>query len=108
MDSTLKIKRPAAVLTFGLALGAALSIAAVAARAADAPGAARDKCFGVALKGKNDCAAGANSCAGTSTANYQGDAWKYVPAGTCEKTASPTSPTGFGQLAPFKAAKKSP
>lgn len=34
------------------------------------------------------------------------DAWKYVPAGTCEKTASPTSPTGFGQLAAFKPASK--
>jgi len=40
------------------------------------------------------------------TADHQGDAWKYVPAGTCEKTASPTSPTGFGQLAAFKPAKK--
>jgi uncharacterized membrane protein len=106
MDSSLKFKRPAAAVTFGLALGAALSLAAVAANAADAPGAKRDKCYGVALKGKNDCAAGANSCAGTSTADYQGDAWKYVPAGTCEKTASPTSPTGFGQLAAFRPAKK--
>jgi len=106
MDSSFNFKRSAAALTFGLALGAALSVAAVSAHAADAPGAKRDKCFGVALKGKNDCAAGANSCAGTSTADHQGDAWKYVPAGTCEKTVSPTSPTGFGQLAAFKPAKK--
>jgi uncharacterized membrane protein len=102
MDSSLKFKRPAAALTFGLVL----SVAAVSANAADAPGARRDKCFGVALKGKNDCAAGANSCAGSSTVDYQGDAWKYVPTGTCEKTASPTSPTGFGQLAAFKPARK--
>ena len=106
MNSSLKFKRPAAAITFGLALGAALSLAAASANAADAPGAKRDKCFGVALKGKNDCAAGAHSCAGTSTADHRGDAWKYVPAGTCEKTASPTSPTGYGQLVPFKAAKK--
>jgi uncharacterized membrane protein len=37
-----------------------------------------------ALKGQNDCAAGAGTtCAGTSTMDYQGNAWKAVPAGTC-------------------------
>ena len=47
---------------------------------------AKEKCFGVALKGKNDCAAGpGTSCAGTSTVDYQGNAWKYVDAGSCEK-----------------------
>jgi uncharacterized membrane protein len=84
-----------------VALGAALTIgnAAVAGE-----GAAKEKCYGVALKGKNDCAAGpGTSCAGTSKVDYQGNAWKYVPAGTCEKTTSPTSPTGQGQLAAFKA-----
>lgn len=105
MNSTKSVRRPAAALSLGLALGAALNLAAIAANAADAPGAKGEKCYGVALKGKNDCAAGANSCAGTSKTDYQGDAWKHVPAGTCEKTASPTSPTGFGQLAPFKPKK---
>lgn len=82
-----------------LALGAALTIASAPAAAAS-----DEKCFGVALKGKNDCKAGAGtSCAGTSKLDYQADAWKLVPAGTCEKTASKTSPTGFGQLAAFKA-----
>ena len=39
-----------------------------------------DKCFGVVLKGDNDCAAGAGTtCAGTAAADYQGNAWKYVP-----------------------------
>lgn len=43
-----------------------------------------EKCYGVALKGQNDCAAGAGTtCAGTSTMDYQGNAWKAVPAGTC-------------------------
>lgn len=47
--------------------------------------AAREKCYGIALKGKNDCAAGpGTSCAGTSTVDYQGNAWKYVDAGSCE------------------------
>lgn len=46
----------------------------------------KDKCFGIALAGKNDCAAGpGTSCAGTSTVDYQGNAWKYVDAGTCEQ-----------------------
>lgn len=63
-----------------------------------------EKCFGVALKGQNDCAAGAGtSCAGSSKTDYQADAWKLVPTGTCVKTASPTSPTGFGQTEAFTA-----
>lgn len=47
--------------------------------------AAMEKCYGVALAGKNDCAAGpGTSCAGTATADYQGNAWKNVPTGECE------------------------
>lgn len=46
---------------------------------------AKEKCFGVSEAGKNDCAAGpGTSCAGTSTVDYQGNAWTLVPAGTCE------------------------
>ena len=45
---------------------------------------AKEKCYGVAKAGKNDCAAGpGTSCAGTSTTDYQGNAWKYVAKGTC-------------------------
>lgn len=90
--------------SLALALGAALvlSAAPLAAQAAD-----NEKCYGLALKGKNDCAAGpGTTCAGTAKADYEGNHWKYVPAGTCEKTASPTSPTGFGQLKAFQEAKK--
>ncbi len=44
----------------------------------------REKCYGVSLAGQNDCAAGeGTSCAGTSTVDYQGNAWKLVPKGTC-------------------------
>jgi len=85
-----------------LALGSALALSTAPASAADD----KEKCFGVALKGKNDCAAGpGTTCAGTSKVDHQGNAWKYVPKGSCEKTASPTSPTGFGQLAEFKEKK---
>lgn len=93
--------------TLALALGAALTVAAIPASAADMGAGGMEKCFGVALKGKNDCKAGAGtSCAGTSKKDYQGNAWKMVPAGTCEKTTSATSETGFGQLAAFTEKKK--
>lgn len=49
-----------------------------------ASAAGKEKCFGVALAGQNDCAAGAGtSCAGTSTVDFQGNSWKYVERGTC-------------------------
>lgn len=86
-----------------LAMSAAMTLAATPAAAQSAD---KDKCFGVALKGKNDCAAGAGTtCAGTSKVDYQGNAWSLVPKGTCEKTMSKTSPTGFGQLKSFKEVK---
>ncbi len=44
-----------------------------------------EKCFGIAKAGKNDCATATTSCAGTSTASGQKDAWLYVPKGSCEK-----------------------
>lgn len=56
----------------------------------------KEKCFGVSLKGQNDCAAGeGTSCAGTSTIDYQGNAWKLVPKGTC---VSMETPLGKGAL----------
>ena len=89
--------------SLALAFGAALSVAAAPVAAADEPMADKEKCFGVAMKGKNDCKAGAGtSCAGTSKMDYQSNAWSLVPKGTCEKTTSPTSPTGHGQLKEFK------
>jgi len=86
-----------------LALGSALTLAASPAAAQDG---AKEKCFGVALKGMNDCAAGpGTSCAGTSMHDHQGNAWKYVAKGSCETMAAPTSPTGKGQLQAFKEQK---
>lgn len=89
--------------TLALAVGAALAFAQAPAHAQAAD---KEKCFGVALKGKNDCAAGpGTTCAGSSKADFQGNAWKLVAKGTCEKTESKTSPTGFGQLKEFKEKK---
>lgn len=101
MNQQATTARYASAAALALALGAALTIVATPAAAQMAD---KDKCFGVALKAKNDCAAGAGTtCAGTSKTDYQSNAWTLVPKGTCEKTASKTSPTGFGQLAPYKA-----
>ena len=73
--------------------------AAGAAHAAD-KSEKTEKCYGVALAGKNDCAAGAGtSCAGTSKVDYQGTAWKAVKAGTCTTIKTPK---GMGSLMPIK------
>jgi uncharacterized membrane protein len=78
-----------ASLATALALGAAAP-----AHAADA----KEKCYGVALKGQNDCAAGAGTtCAGTSRVDYQKNSWKLVPKGTC---LSMKTPDGMGTLEP--------
>ncbi len=75
------------VLTTAIATAAALS-----ASPATAAG-AKEKCYGIALAGKNDCAAGpGTSCAGTSTADYQGNAWKYVDKDSCLKQGGTLKP----------------
>jgi len=61
---------------------------AVSATMASAPAAAaeKEKCYGISLAGENDCKAGpGTTCAGTSTVDYQGNAWTLVPEGECEK-----------------------
>lgn len=60
----------------------------------------KEKCYGVALKGMNDCAAGpGTTCAGTSKVDYQGNAWRLVLKGSCITTATPL---GAGSLEPIK------
>lgn len=45
----------------------------------------REKCYGIAKAGDNDCKAGeGTSCAGTALLDYQGNAWQYVDTGKCE------------------------
>jgi uncharacterized membrane protein len=87
------MKTPVTLATLALA-----ALASGVALAADMPKdkAAMEKCYGVALAGKNDCKAGAGtSCAGTSKADYQGNSWKYVPKGTCTTIKTPN---GMGSL----------
>jgi len=55
-----------------------------------------EKCYGVSLAGKNDCAAGTGTtCAGTAKADYQGNAWILVDKGTCTHIKTPK---GYGSL----------
>ena len=83
--------------------GALLALGATAANAQNHPAAAQEntmeKCYGVARAGQNDCAAGpGTTCAGTSTRDYQGNAWKLVAKGTC---ATIRTPRGNGSLTPI-------
>jgi uncharacterized membrane protein len=63
-----------------------------------------EKCFGVALAGQNDCAAGeGTTCAGTSKVDYQGNAWKLVPAGTCVTMELPAGADGMARMGSLEA-----
>jgi uncharacterized membrane protein len=91
--------RPLAVAALTLAALASGIATAQDKKASDSKP-AMEKCYGVALAGKNDCAAGpGTTCAGTSKVDYQGNAWKNVPAGTC---TSIKTPKGQGSLQPIK------
>lgn len=84
--------------TLAVSLGAALVLAAAQAQAQGRQ--AQEKCYGVSLKGQNDCAAGpGTTCAGTSTVDYQGNAWKLVPAGTCTTIPTPKGPGSLTEKA---------
>lgn len=81
-----------------MALAALAHGAALAADKSARP--AMEKCYGVSLAGQNDCAAGpGTSCAGTSKVDYQANAWKHVPKGTC---VSMKTPKGMGSLTEMK------
>lgn len=84
----------------GLTLTATLASGLMAANADAQEKTPMEKCYGVAKAGENDCAAGpGTSCAGSSTKDYQGNAWKLVEKGTCE---SIVTPAGMGSLAPVE------
>tara|TARA_R110001606_G_scaffold377844_1_gene537246 strand:- start:139036 stop:139323 length:288 start_codon:yes stop_codon:yes gene_type:complete len=82
----------------GLTLTATMASGLMAATADAREKIPMEKCYGVSKAGENDCAAGpGTSCAGTSTKDYQGNAWTLVETGTCE---SIDTPNGMGSLAP--------
>ncbi len=59
----------------------------------------KDKCYGIALAGENDCKAGkGTSCEGTSTVDFQGNAWTYAPKGACEFIVTPQGAASLDEL----------
>jgi uncharacterized membrane protein len=78
-----------------IAVASALAAALTTQIAGPASAQAKEKCFGVSLAGQNDCAAGpGTTCAGTSTVDYQGNAWTLVDAGTCTEIELPAMADG--------------
>ena len=71
----------------------ALGIAQAAA-AQDAKAAPKEKCYGVAKAGQNDCSTARHSCAGKSSRDNAPDEWKYLPKGTCAKMGGKTTAAG--------------
>lgn len=92
-----------------LAAAAVLALAAGAAAAQEAekksdpmagmaPSAGKERCYGVAKAGQNECMSGpGTSCAGTARKDYDGKAWKEVAKGTC---VTIKTPKGMGSLTP--------
>lgn len=82
------------------AVATALSSFAAAGPLTEAEGSAamaagKEKCYGVSLAGMNDCAAGpGTTCQGTSTVDFQGNAWAFVPGGTCTSIKVPGDRAG--------------
>ncbi|MCK4711293.1 MAG: DUF2282 domain-containing protein [Marinosulfonomonas sp.] len=78
-----------------LAIAGAVAAALTAQSTVPAAAAAKEKCYGVSLAGQNDCKAGAGTtCAGTSTVDYQGNAFTLVPAGSCTTMELPEGRMG--------------
>ena len=79
------------VISSALASVLAMGLASTAAVAADAP--AKEKCYGVAKAGQNDCAnlSGSHSCAGQAKVDKGVDEWVYLKAGTCKKMGGMTA-----------------
>ena len=99
-DIKIDRRHPMSVRTVSSALLASAVATAIASVASAAPltkaegdaatAAGKQKCYGVALKGQNDCAAGpGTTCQGTSTVDFQGNAWKFVLGGTCTNIVVP-------------------
>ncbi|KQI68854.1 Uncharacterized membrane protein [Loktanella sp. DSM 29012] len=66
-----------------------------------------EKCFGISLAGENGCAAGpGTTCAGTSTIDYQGNAWALVPAGTCEDMVIDAAADGEKRMGSLEALER--
>ena len=89
-----------------LAVASAVA-AAMVSHANTASAQSKEKCYGVALAGQNGCAAGpGTSCAGTSTVDYQGNAWSLVPEGTCASIELPAMADGSARMGSLEALER--
>lgn len=79
-------------LALAAAVGSLLSMGVSATAMAGDKAADKEKCYGVAKAGKNDCASGSHSCAGQSKMDNDPTEWKFVPKGECEKMGGTTAP----------------
>jgi uncharacterized membrane protein len=79
----------ASALASALALGLATSVTAQTMEG----GKGKEKCYGVAKAGQNDCGnlSGTHSCAGQSAADNDTGEWKYVAKGTCKEMKGMTA-----------------
>jgi uncharacterized membrane protein len=99
-ESSMSAKTAISSLILASAVSSALATIAAAAPLTKAEeqaaiAAHKEKCYGVALKGQNDCAAGpGTTCQGTSTVDFQGNSWKFVQGGTCTSIALPNGKHG--------------
>jgi len=87
-----------------IAVAGAVAAALSATMSAPAQAQSKEKCFGVALAGQNDCAAGAGTtCAGTSSVDYQGNSWSLVNSGTCAEIDLPKLADGSARQGSLEA-----
>ncbi|WP_239113244.1 DUF2282 domain-containing protein [Shimia biformata] len=87
---TVKITPRAQPLTLAAAV-----LAAIASQGSEAAAATKEKCYGISMAGQNGCKAGpGTTCAGTSTVDYQGNAWTLVDKGSCLEIELPAMADG--------------
>ena len=90
-----------------IAVAGAIAAALSATMSAPAQAQSKEKCFGVSLAGQNDCAAGVGTtCAGTSSVDYQGNAWSLVDGGTCAEIDLPKMADGSARQGSLDAVER--
>jgi uncharacterized membrane protein len=92
MESTPRRKLLHSALAGLIALGVSQ-----AAGAQQQPSGDKEKCYGIAKAGANDCGTATHTCAGQSKKSNAPDEWKYVPKGTCAQAGGTTKPPKTGK-----------
>jgi uncharacterized membrane protein len=74
------------------AVAGILALGLSQASVAQDKGGEKEKCYGIAKAGQNDCGTATHTCAGKAKKDNAPDEWKYVPKGTCEKLGGKSQP----------------